>query len=50
MAKMAQNCQRFMKTNFWTPKTPFLYKGSTNLYIQNIGHIWAYIHANSWDF
>ena len=33
------------------PKTPFLYKGKkTKLYIQNVGHIWAYIHANSQDF
>ena len=33
------------------PKPPFLYKVlKKNLYIQNVGHIWAYIHANSQDF
>ena len=35
---------------FGPPKPPFLYKGYKNLYIQNVGHIWAYIHANSQDF
>ena len=33
----------------WTPKPPFLYKDK-KLYIQNVGHVWAYIHANSQDF
>ena len=37
--------------NFWTPKTPFFcIKDKKNLYIQNVGHMWAYIHANSQDF
>ena len=34
----------------WTPQNPFFYikdKKKKNLYIQNVGHIWAYIHANS---
>ena len=49
MAKMAKNCQRLMTTKFWTHKTHFFIQDK-NLYIQNIGHIWAYIHADSWDF
>ena len=50
MAKMAKNCQKFMNI-FWTPKTPlFCIKDKKKLYIQNVGHIWAYIHANSQDF
>ena len=36
---------------FWTPKNPFFcIKDKKNLLIQNVGHIWAYIHANSQDF
>ena len=50
MAKMAKNCQKLVMKIFWAPKTPFLYKGFKKLYIQNVGHIWAYIHANSQDF
>ena len=33
---------------FGSPKMPFCIKDPKNLYIQNIGHIWAYVHANSW--
>ena len=27
MAKMAKNCKKLVVKLFWTPKTPFLYKG-----------------------
>ena len=51
MAKMAKKCQKLVMTFFWTPKNPFFcIKDKKNLLIQNVGHIWAYIHANSQDF
>ena len=50
MAKMAKKCQKLGMEFFWTPKTPFFIKDKKKLFIQNVGHIWAYIHANSQDF
>ena len=51
MAKMAKKCQKLVMKFFWTPKKPlFCIKDKKNLFIQNVGHIWAYIHANSQDF
>ena len=51
MAKMAKQCQKLVMTFFWTPQNPlFCIKDKKNLYIPNVGHIWAYIHANSQDF
>ena len=41
MAKVAKNRQKLMMT--------FCIKDKT-LYIPNVGHMWAYIHANSQDF
>ena len=36
---------------FLDPQNPFFcIKDKKNLLIQNVGHIWAYIHANSQDF
>ena len=37
---------------FLDPQNPlfFCIKDKKNLFIQNVGHIWAYIHANSQDF
>ena len=32
------------------PQNPFFCIKAKKLYIQNVGHIWAYIHANSQDF
>ena len=32
------------------PKPPLLCKWFKIIYIQNIGHIWGYIYADSWDF
>ena len=32
------------------PQNPFFCIKDKKLYIQNVGHIWAYIHANSQDF
>ena len=51
MAKMAKKCQKLVIKFFWTPKNPFFcIKDKKNLLIQNVGHIWAYIHANYQDF
>ena len=51
MAKMAKKCQKFVMKLFWTHKNPFFcIKDKKNLLIQIVGHIWAYIHANSQDF
>ena len=52
MAKMAKKCQKTCDEIFFgPPKTPFFcIKDKKNLLIQNVGHIWAYIHANSQDF
>ena len=50
MAKMAKNCQKTCDYFFGPPKPPFCIKDKKNLYILNVGHIWAYIHANSQDF
>ena len=44
---MPETCDEF----FFDPQNPlFCIKDKKNLYIQNVGHIWAYIHANSQDF
>ena len=50
MAKMAKNCLRLMTKKCWTPQKTLFGINDKNLYIQNVGHIWAYIHADSWDF
>ena len=51
MVKMANKCQKLVMKFFWIPKNPiFFCKKDKKLYIQNVGHIWAYIHANSQDF
>ena len=44
-----KKCQKLVMNIFWTPKPPFCIKDKKNC-IQNVGHIWAYIHANSQDF
>ena len=36
--------------NLLDPQNPFFIKDKQNLHIQNVGHIWAYIHANYQDF
>ena len=46
---MANNCQKHVMEICGPPKLHFCIKDK-NLYIQNVGHIWAYIHANSQDF
>ena len=51
MAKMAKKCQKLVMKFFFDPQNPlFCIKDKKKLYIQNVGHIWAYIHANSQDF
>ena len=47
---MAKNYWRLVMTKFWAPKPPFFCIKEKNLYIQNVGHIWAYIYADSQDF
>ena len=42
MAKNRQSCE----DKILDPQNPFCINDQTNLYIQNIGHIWAYIHAD----
>ena len=49
MAKMAKNCWKLVIMKLWTPKPHFCIKDK-HLYIQNVGHIWAYIHADTQDF
>ena len=45
-----KNRQRLVVKKMFTPKTNFfLYKGKQNIYIQNIGHIWGYIHAGIFE-
>ena len=45
--KMPETCDEI----FLDPQNPFFcIKDKKNLLIQNVGHIWAYIHANSQDF
>ena len=50
MAKMAKKCQKLVIKFFGPPKPPFFCIKDKKLYIQNVGHIWACIHANSQDF
>ena len=52
MAKMAKKCQKLVMTFLLDPQNPlfFCIKDKKKLFIQNVGHIWAYIHANSKDF
>ena len=47
---MASSFQRWSYKSSSFKKVLFCIKDNKNLYIQNVGHIWAYIHANSQDF
>ena len=50
MAKMANNCQKLVMNFLLDPPNRLFCIKDKKLYIQNVGHIWAYIHANSQDF
>ena len=51
MAKMAKKMPETYGEILLDPQNPlFCIKDKKNLYIPNVGHIWAYIHANSQHF
>ena len=51
MVKMAQKMPETCDEIFLDPQNPlFFCIKDKKLYIQNVGHIWAYIHANCQDF
>ena len=47
MAKMAKKMPETRDELFLDPQNPLFYIKDKKLYLQNLGHIWAYIHANS---
>ena len=50
MVKMAKKMPETCDEIFLDPQNPLFCIKDKKLYIQNVGHIWAYIHANSQDF
>ena len=50
MVKMAKKMPETCDENLLDLQNPLFCIKDKKLYIQNVGHIWAYIHANSQDF